>query len=234
MPGARRTIDDEGAMVVTEAPVVARRGRGVVADGGVGAPCRSRPCIPTEIRRRGRVLLNQQCWLWGQDIRRPDGNALIEYGFARTRPPAGEKGSNTYALRSTGGETVLLWAFGLFFHRPGTGGVFIPRFGFSPRVARFDGLPGEVWGATQLSNCSPPRGAREWARAHRLFIPALRWVAGYEGWIVGRRGLDYRRACVESWPKVRVAADGLAGEWDRLIADCDAAMRAFIAARAVA
>jgi hypothetical protein len=188
------------------------------------------PCIPTEVRRRGRVLLHQQCWLWGQDIRRPEGNALIEYGFARTRPPEGQRGSNTYRLAMPEGATLLLWAFGFFYHRDGEGGIFVPRFGFAPRLARFDGLPGETWSAAQLA-CCPPRGPRGWARARRLFIPALRWVADYERWVLDARGLAYRRACVECWPQARVPAERLVAEWEALATDCDAAMRDFIASR---
>lgn len=190
-----------------------------------------RTCVPTEVRRRGRVLLNQQLWLWGQDIRRPEGNALLEYGFERTRPPEGQKGSNTYTCQPAPGTVVTLWAFGLSYARADRGAVFLPRFTFTPRLVAAEAPPGVIWSPTQLPDCRAPRGAREWARAHRLFIPALRWIADYECWIAGRLGLPYRRACVEAWPKVRVPADRLADAWAQLIAECDAAMQAFIAAR---
>lgn len=190
------------------------------------------PCIPTGVRRRGRVLLNQQFWLWGLDIRRPEGNALIEFGFSRMKPPEGQKGSNTYVLCRADGVSIILWAFGFFYHRADAGGIFVPRFGFTPRLARFAGLPGEIWSATQLTTCRVPHGARQWARTHCLVIPALRWVADYERWVLEARSLAYRRACVADWRHTQVAADRLLGEWASLADDCDAAMGAFIAARA--
>lgn len=35
--------------------------------------------IPAQVRRQGRILLNQQCWLWGQDVR--EGIYINRYGF---------------------------------------------------------------------------------------------------------------------------------------------------------
>lgn len=221
----------EGAMLTAETQAANRTRRCTTPGCCAGAGRCSRPCIPTELRRRGRILLNQQLWLWGQDIRRQEGNALIEYGFARIRPPEGVKGSNTYVYHPAPGVVVTLWAFGLSYAQADRGVIFLPRFTFTPQLVAAETPPGVVWSALQLPARRTPRGAREWARAHRLFIPALRWIAAYECWIAGKRGPAYRRACVEAWPKIRVDADRLIGEWDRLIAECDAAMRAFIAIR---
>ena len=33
-------------------------------------------------------LFSQQIWCWGCDIRRPEGNWLVELGFERMAPPA--------------------------------------------------------------------------------------------------------------------------------------------------
>lgn len=217
-------------LVVDTQPI--HRPRRCTAPGCCAGAGRCGPCIPTEVRRRGRILMNQQCWLWGQDIRRPEGNALIAHGFARTKPPEGLRGSNTYLLQRPGGATILLWAFGFFYHLADQGGVYIPRFAATPRLARFDGLPGEVWSATQLGECRPPRGTWQWARARQLFVPALRWLAEYERWVRAERGLDYRRACVRSWKHAQTPAETLDAQWEALADDCDAAIGAFIAARA--
>ncbi len=231
--GARGRAPAPSCEVLAVAASPTGRARRCTAPGCcAGAGRCSRPCIPTDVRRRGRILLNQQLWLWGQDIRRPEGNALIAYGFARSTPPEGQRGSNTYLLRLPDGASILLWAFGFFYQREELGGVFLPRFGFTPRLARCAAPPEGVWSATQLRDCCPPHGAQAWARAHRLFIPALRWVADYERWVLGARGADYRRSCVGSWQKEQVPAEGLDGAWDALAEACDAAMRAFIAARA--
>lgn len=188
-------------------------------------------CLPADVRRCGRVLLNQQLWLWGQDIRRPEGNALIEHGFTRLKPPDGVRGSNTYVLQLPCGARVFLWAFGFCYQRPGCGGIFMPRFSFTPRLARCDDLPAAVWSATQLGAYRPPRDSRQWARAWSHFIPALRWVADYERWIGGARSSEYRRVCIDSWRQTQVHAACLGAEWEALAERCDMAMRSFIAAR---
>lgn len=183
-------------------------------------------CISREARRRGRVLLHQQCWLWGQDIRRPEGNALLEYGFERRRPPEGEQGSNAYILRPTPDRCAVLWGFGFYWRDArvpcGCGGIFLPRFTFTPKLARAAGPPLATWLPGQLSDCRPPGTPRQWDRARRLLIPALRWVASYERWILERRGLVYRRECTAAGPKGStkfLPAEELAAAWDRL-ADC--------------
>jgi hypothetical protein len=55
--------------------------------------------LPRELMNRGRTLLHQQCWLWGQDIRRAEGNLLLEYGFERKRPPEGANACSQYSLQ---------------------------------------------------------------------------------------------------------------------------------------
>ncbi len=217
-------------MIHHPAPQLSRR-RCVAPGCCVGTVRCRRPCIPTEVRRRGRVLLNQQLWLFGQDIRRPEGNALIDYGFVRTPPPEGVKAGNTYSIGESDGTDIFLWGFGLFFHHPARGGIFIPRFTFTPRLARFAGLPDRGWAWPQLQECRVPHGANQWATTRHLFIPALRWIARYERWIVRRRGLDYRAACLAAWPHAARHAAELDNAWEQLIADCDAGMSAFVATR---
>ena len=41
--------------------------------------------VPPSVIREGKLLLDQQCWCWGQDIRHPDGNLLLTHGFVRER-----------------------------------------------------------------------------------------------------------------------------------------------------
>jgi len=120
-----------------------------------------RVCIPNATRRIGRILFNQQLWLWGQDIRRPEGNALITYGFERSRPPEGVKASNTYRLAQADGTQIFLWGFGLCYHRAGWGGIFMPRFAFTPRVIACPEAPENVWSPAQLTNCHAPHSTAQ-------------------------------------------------------------------------
>ena len=49
-------------------------------------------------RRKGQEVLDRQCWNWGRDIVRPEGNLLLEAGFLKRRPHEGEAGSSCYTL----------------------------------------------------------------------------------------------------------------------------------------
>ena len=64
-------------------------------------------------RRKGRELLHRQCWNWGRDIVRPEGNLLLEAGFVKWRPPEGETGLTCYTLALPGGDSLMLWGFGV-------------------------------------------------------------------------------------------------------------------------
>ncbi len=98
------------------------------------------------------VLLDQQFWYLGHDIRHTDGNALQRFGFVRWRSP-GEGGTScyVYALSETPPlEAVVCWGFAAYcgpvhFALPsGTGlaaesapqrGVLFHRHAHAPRMA---------------------------------------------------------------------------------------------------
>ena len=59
-------------------------------------------------RRKGQELLHQQCWNWGRDIVRSEGNLLLEAGFLKRRPPGEEAGSSCYTLALSDGDSLML------------------------------------------------------------------------------------------------------------------------------
>ncbi len=87
-------IDDRTGAVV-EIRIPSRRppdaGR-ILLFTGAGMGRTSLLALEPELARRGRKLLHEQCSHWGADIRREEGNLLIEYGFERYRPPAEDNG----------------------------------------------------------------------------------------------------------------------------------------------
>ncbi len=88
--------------------------------------------LPPRLKQRGAELMHFQCWLWGCDIRRPEGNLLLEYGFSRQRPPAGAAGSSAYLASRAPDTVIVLWGFGAFYGDPAQGGVYLKRYEFSP------------------------------------------------------------------------------------------------------
>ncbi len=166
---------------------------------------------------RGPALLNQQCWLWGCDIKRSAGNLLLERGFGRTLPPDGEQGSRTYAWFAPK-QTIVLWAFGIWYGEPGRGAVYLNRFACLPQYAAQDQPPAHVWRPDQLSMACPPADHTQRMAACTLAAALFGWIAAYERWVHTTAGAEYRAACVASWERgeYRIAADAIADEWQQL------------------
>ena len=148
--------------------------------------------------RTGQELLDRQCWNWGRDIVRPEGNLLLEAGFLRRRPPAGEAGSNCYTLALPDGDSLMLWGFGLIYGTPRQGGVYLNRYQFQP-----DWLPSEtvhvpIWKPDRIPTAQTPPSPRV---PVDLTVAAIRRIADYEEWVLARCGLEYRRAVLRHWKR---------------------------------
>jgi hypothetical protein len=148
-------------------------------------------------------MLNQQCWLWGQDVKREDGNLLLMYGFNRVRPPEGRSGSSQYSLALSDQTFVRLWGFGLYFGNET--GLFINRFEFNPRYARYK----YVWQASERSTL--PR-----SYDFQAFAKALRWIGHYENWVIENFGIAYREHCLLHWKSRPCPAGEISKNWMRL------------------
>jgi hypothetical protein len=189
---------------------------------GRNVPCPTREVtrFPVELTRQGPALLNQQCWCWGWDIRRSEGNLLLARGFERKRVPEGEQGSSAYTLRLDDGYTVVLWGFGIFYGGEEFG-VFLPRAGFRPALASSTLATACWWRLDQVEARRPARDVEAWRGMHRLLAGAMRWIAAYERWVSTTFGPDYRRQCVGAWQKNTIPADDMADGWEALAALCD-------------
>jgi hypothetical protein len=165
--------------------------------------------------RRGATLLHQQCWCWGQDIQRPQGNLLIQYGFERSRRPEHRSGSSRYTLRSAS-ATVRLWGFGITYLRPDYGCIYVNRYCFVPRWIPGDVDLDDVWQDTELNGFRRPGTRRQVRRSRRLLQALMRWVSGYEIWVASTFGAPYRQATLASWTKTSIPPERMALEWELL------------------
>ncbi len=189
------------------------------------AGARKQHCLPAPVRRRGTSLLNQQFWLWGQDIRRQEGNLLLSLGFERTRPPDDAQGSRCYTLRLDARRTVVLWGFGLFYGDRALGGLYLSRFALSPCLSQSGEPPVGVWTPADLPPFTHPADDNEWDRGRRLLIDTLRWISTYESWVLKDMGSAYRHDSLAAWSRPVCAADDCAALWLRLAQRCDASLR---------
>lgn len=161
-----------------------------------------RMAMPREARRVGRKLLTQQCWCWGQDVKCPSGNLLMQYGFERQRPPQGESGATTYNLKLLPDARVALWGFGLWYGEEGQGAVFIGRFNFEVLWSEAWDLPHQVWIPPQIGEFARvPSTRTERVATRRLLSRALLWMQSYESWILETHGVEYRCRCLEKFSK---------------------------------
>jgi hypothetical protein len=172
--------------------------------------------LPLEVRKMATALLDQQMWCWGQDIRRPEGNLLLAYGLTRQHPPETIKGSSRYHWSESESDQVVLWGFGIAYIQAGVGGVFLKRFGFSPRWFTTVDPLNQVWTLDQLPRMRLPRTSEERQKTQTLFEALLHWISTYEQWIKETCGCAYRQRCLSAWQKAICPADTIAEEWRRL------------------
>lgn len=168
-------------------------------------------------RQLGRGLLDQQMWCFGYDIRRPEGNLLLQYGFTRQHQPEGERGGSCYILRLESDCQISLWGSGLFYGQVELGGLFLKRYQFHPKLTELSQLPSSVSEASKPPVCRKPQTEAEIEQSCALLGQALRWLALYEQWVQGVAGADYRRQSVQEWHRKIVApADKMAATWQEL------------------
>ena len=160
-----------------------------------------------QLRRRGASLLHQQCWLWGCDIRRAEGNLLLAYGFTRQADPAGKR-STQYTLHRDDGSIARLWGSGFYFG-DAEEGIFLNRFAFEPRLVRF----AEEW--------QDPARLKEAPRYFdfRCLRDACAWIAEYELWLSQKVDEGYRHICLLSGPNPAQEASSLSMMWRELAAE---------------
>jgi hypothetical protein len=159
--------------------------------------------ISAAVRRLGQRLLHQQCWNWGRDIVRPEGNLLLEAGFSRQRAPEGETGSSRYELATDEGGVVLLWGFGLYFGDAANGGIYLNRYQFQPEWLPLERVRPPLWRPDMVPKGQKPPSAR---LPLDLASRAALQIADYEEWVLLRCGLEYRRRVLCEWKQ---AAKGL-------------------------
>lgn len=160
--------------------------------------------LPNSLQKRGKVLLNQQCWLWGQDVKRSEGNLLLERGFERLRPPEEVGGATQYTLFLANDLRVRLWGFGIYFG--GEHGVYVNRYEFVPRSASF---------APEWQTPEKMGSFRRCGEASFLAM-AADWIADYESWVLHTAGVTHRERALSGWRNPCSTVRGISKLWRSL------------------
>lgn len=169
------------------------------------------------VKLRALRLLDLQLWCWGRDVQYAEGNLLISNGFRRIRPPEHSAGSSAYHLRTAAGLELTLWGFGVHARRPDEAGLFLKRFGFSPRWTSASTDTTRHWHIQDWQRARAPRNDEE----QRLILSRLHdltaWIACYEETIAETTPPGWREHCIRDWHKEAcVPASALAHAWAEL------------------
>lgn len=157
-----------------------------------------------ESRVRGLIRdltdgLAQQMYLWGRDVRHPQGNALVRSGMQRiARLDSGGEGTSLYRIECDGGWIELHgFCAGWRPHDPGTAGMLYIRRCHRIFLAHGAMTPGR-YDMSRLRSGT----VDEILLAGQAF---LRWWAEYEQWVLAELGDGWRRECWRDYARLRHA-----------------------------
>ncbi len=164
-------------------------------------------------------LLSQQVWCWGQDVKRPDGNWLTETGFLRKKPPENRKDcSSVYTLEISTTTRIVLRGFGVFIGDDSTGGLFVERYGFTPKFSTKTKLDCPPWSDKDMPLFERPLPDQRYG-CMLLLLRLLDWIRQYETDVATKLGIDYRRQTLIQWNNGKrrfIPAEQIGSAWRRL------------------
>jgi hypothetical protein len=183
------------------------------------------PQLPVRLQRRGNALLNQQCWVWGRDVRHGEGNLLLAYGFEQFRRPGDAVGGTAYKLElcdDSSTRNLILWGFGLYYANADyEGGIFMNRFNFSPKLSTTVALSLPLWEIDQLPPMRMPVGFKDARRALQLLAEACAVIEAYEKWVTGVFGRTYRLTCLMEFAHTTFTPEEAIAEWGSIKVACE-------------
>lgn len=154
-------------------------------------------------------LLHQQCWLWGRDVVRPQGNLLLEHGFQRHR--ALGSGGSRYEL-TIKDMRISLWGFGMHVATRNAG-VLLARGERHPLVTPAGWTAHGVHTPGDLPTRIKPRDVESVRLVARVVPWTCRWIASFEHWVIEHVGLSHRLWAIRGWERPVVPVEALPEAW---------------------
>lgn len=173
-----------------------------------------------EVRKIGTPLIDLHMWCWGCDVRRAEGNLLLEYGFEK-RPAPDPHYRSAYDVPLSPTCVLTLWAWGMWIAEETHGSLLISRDRFRLRAAETAHYLPQARREGELPACVPVQNDATWERGCPLLGAACTWAAGYERWVAEHTEPGYRRQTWAHWPQRRcypdrIGANEITGTWDRV------------------
>jgi hypothetical protein len=187
------------------------------------------------------VLLDQQFWFLGHDIRHEAGNALERFGFTRWRHAHGV-GTSCYVLHLGPASALVCWGFAAYLgtvtgpttapetaaadralatdarRHAAPAGILVQRHSMTPRlVLSPPHLP--VHRLADLPRIRTPQSRTDWTTVHEGLHTLATLFARYELWAQRALGEPYRLDTLRALPrhkrrKFELVAD-LSAHWSR-------------------
>ncbi len=164
--------------------------------------------MPNHSQQIARMLIDQQMWCWGCDVRRIAGNLLLLYG-AKKRPSPNPRYHSAYVFQIEGEALVNLWGWGLWIACPHRGSLFIGRSRFQVCYTRDAVLMPDAWCKRDLPLTTSEPDNDDLEYAHDLLATALHWIGSYEDWLSTQVASDYREHILAKWPQRRRYKGGI-------------------------
>jgi len=171
------------------------------------------PLCAAAALRELNSLISHQGWLWGKDVRCPEGNRLIAYGFERAPAPDNLVDCVTRYQYAAPDRTILLWSWGYTLFRPewseaihvsrgGSGIHGVTRADFETPCWSYDDVK------TRWRDLSP--------ESVRFIPEVLAWPGEFERWVQRLIGAEQRKQELREWKNARRSAARLPADWARL------------------
>ena len=178
--------------------------------------------ISDQTQRTAKMLIDQQMWCWGCDVKRAEGNLLSLYGANKRQSP--NPSYHSAYVFQLGEELMLnLWGWGLWIADAHHGSLFLARSQFHLRYIRDVILMPDAWRKRDLPLTTLTLNNEDIAHACDLLRVALHWIGAYEAWIGTQVTSDYREHVLAEWPQRKrykggIPATEMAEQWLNLAA----------------
>lgn len=167
-------------------------------------------------------LVDQQFWLFGQDVVAAEGNRLLTYGGERLATmQRGKAACYRLPISPHSNAYLYLWGFGALHTVDGSAVAFLQRAAGKikqPPVARQPAAYEHATAETFL------KWKTATAQPGRLLRPIAQWIVAYECWIRDFYGAEARRDNVSSWDafkKPTTNPDSIAEDWKQFVDPLD-------------
>lgn len=140
------------------------------------------------------ALLDLQMWCFGCDIRRPEGNFLLQSGFKKIS--AGKiYGSSHYHQSFEGVRSLHLWGFGIVACEKEVA-ISLRRHERTPLFAERVRIGSDIHRPHELPRFSSPVTEESRRKACDLLLLVATQLESYESSVLACAGAEYRDFCV--------------------------------------